>query len=173
MSCTLSTNSGSVESLKVSLRCGCRSNAAHIRRIVVCESPTASAIERIEQWVASFGVVFSVRSMTSATWASDTVRGRPGWYSSVRPSIRSFTKRRRHLPTVCSCTPVARQPPCWAGLRHTAGSFGSIRKRTRGLVPANPTFQKHPLLGAKNHRIRNTPNHRTTSKIHIGGWCQL
>jgi hypothetical protein len=45
--------------------------------MVVCESPVAAAIERIDQWVASFGVAFSVRSITSATCASDTVRGRP------------------------------------------------------------------------------------------------
>ena len=67
MSCTLSTNSGSVESLNVSLRCGCRPKAAQIRRMVVCDRPVAAAIERIDQWVASFGVVFSVRSITSAT----------------------------------------------------------------------------------------------------------
>ena len=35
----LSTNNGSVDSLKVWLRCGCRPNAPHIRRIVVCEKP--------------------------------------------------------------------------------------------------------------------------------------
>ena len=62
MSCTLSTNSGSVESLKVSLRSGCRPKAAQIRRMVVCDRPGAAAIERIDQCVASFGVVFSVRS---------------------------------------------------------------------------------------------------------------
>jgi len=90
ISCTLSTNSGAVDSLKVSLRCGCKPNAAQIRRIVVCDSPVAAAIERIDQWVASLGVVFSVRSITSATCPSETVRGRPGRFSSVRPSIRSL-----------------------------------------------------------------------------------
>lgn len=75
------------------------------RQIVVCDRPVSEAMDRIDQCVASFGVVFHVRSITSATCASDIVRGRPGRYSSVRPSIRSFTKRLRHLPTVCSCTP--------------------------------------------------------------------
>ena len=45
-------------------RCGCRPNAAQIRRIVVCDSPASAAIERIDQWAASFGVVCSVRSIT-------------------------------------------------------------------------------------------------------------
>ena len=105
MSRTLSTNSGSLESLKVFERCGCTLKAAHIRRIVVCDSPLSRAIERIDQWVASAGVVSSVRSITSATCSSVSVRGRPGRGSSDSPSMRSFKKRRRHLPTVCSCTP--------------------------------------------------------------------
>ena len=57
MSRTLSTNSGSLESLKVSLRWGCKPKAVQIRRIVVWESPVSLAIERIDQWVASTGVV--------------------------------------------------------------------------------------------------------------------
>ena len=49
MSRTLSTNSGSLESLKVSERCGCTLKAAHIRRTVVCDSPLSRAIERSDQ----------------------------------------------------------------------------------------------------------------------------
>ena len=41
MSRTLSTNSGSLESLKVSERCGCSPKAVQILRIVVCENPVA------------------------------------------------------------------------------------------------------------------------------------
>src|SRR3546814_17421119 len=55
MSCTLSTNSGSVDSLNVSDRCGCRPNAPQIRRMVVCDSPDLAAMERIDQCVASLG----------------------------------------------------------------------------------------------------------------------
>lgn len=44
--------------------CGCKPNAAHIRRIVVWEKPVSAAIERIDQCVASAGVV---RSITAAT----------------------------------------------------------------------------------------------------------
>ena len=108
MSCTLSTNSGSVESLNVSLRCGFRLNADQIRCTVVCDTPVLSAMLRTDQCVASFGIVVSVRSTTSATLSSVTVRGRPDLYSSERPSMRFSANRLRHFPTVCSCTPVRR-----------------------------------------------------------------
>src|SRR3546814_5736426 len=49
MSCTLSTNSGSVDSLNVSDRCGCRPNAPQIRRMVLCDSPDLAAMERIDR----------------------------------------------------------------------------------------------------------------------------
>ena len=105
MSLTLSTNSGSLESLNVCERWGCKPKAVHILRMVVCEKPAALAIERIDQCVASLGVERSVRSITAATWSSSIVRGLPGRASSKSPSMRSFRNRRRHLPTVCSWTP--------------------------------------------------------------------
>jgi hypothetical protein len=43
--------------LNVWLRCGCKPNAAHIRRIVVWEKPVSAASERIDQCVAPTGVV--------------------------------------------------------------------------------------------------------------------
>ena len=107
MSRTLSTKCGSLESLKVSARCGCRPNAPQMRQIVVCDSPASFAIERSDQWVASAGVVLSVRSITSATFSSSMVRGRPGRGSSNNPSMRSLRNRRRHFPTVRSCTPIS------------------------------------------------------------------
>src|SRR5207245_2851517 len=42
----LSTNSGSVDSLKVSLRCGWRENARQMRCTVETDKPEALAIER-------------------------------------------------------------------------------------------------------------------------------
>ena len=107
MSRTLSTKCGSAESLKVSERWGCKPKAPQMRQIVVCDSPASFAIERSDQWVASAGRALSVRSITSATFSSAMVRGRPGRGSSESPSMRSATKRRRHLPTVCSLTPIS------------------------------------------------------------------
>ncbi len=67
MSRALSTSRGSLDNLNVWLRCGCKPNADHIRRIVVREKPVSAAIERINHCVASAGVVRSVRSITAAT----------------------------------------------------------------------------------------------------------
>ena len=65
---TITRQSGWMKfSLNVWLRCGCKPNAAHIRRIVVWEKPVSAAIERIDQCVASVGVVRNVRSITAAT----------------------------------------------------------------------------------------------------------
>ena len=43
-----------------------RLQAAHIRRIVVWEKPVSAAVDRIDQCVASAGLVRSVRSITAA-----------------------------------------------------------------------------------------------------------
>lgn len=53
MSRTFSMNSGSVESLKLSVRCGCRPKARQIRPTVLWLRPLAFAIERVLQCVAS------------------------------------------------------------------------------------------------------------------------
>src|SRR4029453_10344658 len=45
----LSMNSGSVDSFQVSTRCGLRPNARQIRDTAVWLSPTALAIERVDQ----------------------------------------------------------------------------------------------------------------------------
>jgi hypothetical protein len=59
MSRTLSTNSGSVESLKVSTRCGFRAKARQMRQTAVWLNPVALASERVLQCVASGGMASS------------------------------------------------------------------------------------------------------------------
>lgn len=97
MSRTFSVNSGSVVSLKGSARCGCSPKARQIRETAVWERPTSRAIERVDQWVASFGIDSSVLTTTSSTLSSEIVRGRPGRGSSSSPSQRCSVKRPRHL----------------------------------------------------------------------------
>lgn len=63
----MSTNSGSVDSVNVSLRCGFRLNENQIQCTVACYTPIFSAMLRTDQCVVSFSVVFSVPSTTSAT----------------------------------------------------------------------------------------------------------
>jgi hypothetical protein len=93
-------NCGSLESFHVSWRCGCSPNALQIRSTADCVSPTSLAIERVDQCVASLGVVSSVRTITSSTFSSVIVRGRPGRGSSSNPSSRCSPKRARHVAAV-------------------------------------------------------------------------
>jgi hypothetical protein len=93
-------NCGSLDSFHVSCRWGCNPNARQIRETAVCDSPTSAARERVDQCVAVFGVDSNVRTITSSTCASVTVRGRPGRGSSTSPSNRLIANRERHLRTV-------------------------------------------------------------------------
>ena len=140
-----------------------------LRRTVVCDSPLSRAIERSDQWVASAGVVSSVRSMIAATFSSVSVRGRPGRGSSESPSLRSFRKRRRHLPTVCPCTPSSSchrligQAVC-AAQDHAA----AIGQRARDPAASSLTFKIRPFFIAQNqdrHRPANATCHRKDLQI--------
>ena len=70
-----------------------------------CVSPTSVAIERVDQCVASPGVVCSVLTITSSTLSSLIVRGRPGRGSSSRPSSRWAANRDRHVIAILRDTP--------------------------------------------------------------------
>ena len=105
MSRTFSTNSGSVDSLKVSLRCGCSENAFQIRCTVDGAKPDARAIPRDVKCVRPVGSVSSVAVTTSATFWSVTVRGAPGRGSSSKPSSRFSAKRLRQVAAVTRVMP--------------------------------------------------------------------
>src|SRR6516165_2615842 len=75
MSRTLSTNSGSVDSLKVSTRCGCSPKARQMRPTLEVEMPLCRAMLRVLQCVAAGGRLSSVCTMTFSTLASSIVRG--------------------------------------------------------------------------------------------------
>ena len=94
----------SADSLKVSVRCGCRAKARQMRLTVVWLRPERWAMDRVLQWVASLGVDSSVSVITRSTSSSVTARGRPLRGSSDRPSNRRSKNRERHFPTVSSDT---------------------------------------------------------------------
>jgi hypothetical protein len=75
---TFATNSGSVDSLKVSLRCGCSENARQMRCTVEIDPPDALAIERVLQCEAAAGIFSSVVVTTAAIFASPILRWAPG-----------------------------------------------------------------------------------------------
>lgn len=60
-------NNGSVESLKVSARCGLSWNCRQIRPTVDFDRPLCSAIDFRDQWVAFFGTCSSVVTTTAST----------------------------------------------------------------------------------------------------------
>jgi hypothetical protein len=105
MSRSFAANSGSVDSLKVSPRCGCSPKARRTRPTVATERPLALAMERRLPWRAPSGTAARVRSTRAATCSSPIFRGAPGLGSSSRPPLRSRAKRSRHLPTVGFDTP--------------------------------------------------------------------
>jgi uncharacterized protein (DUF3084 family) len=108
MSRILSMNCGSVDSLKVSTRWGLSPNARQIRLIADWDMPSLRARLRVDQWVASVGVVSKVMTSTRSTCSSLIVRGAPGRGSSTSPSSRWATNRARHLITVDRATPSCR-----------------------------------------------------------------
>jgi hypothetical protein len=50
------------------IRCGLSPNAVQMSCTAVCVSPTSRAIDRVDQCVASRGVLSSVSTITSSTW---------------------------------------------------------------------------------------------------------
>jgi hypothetical protein len=78
----LATKSGSVESLKVSIRCGCRPKARQMRCTVETDNPHALAMPRELQCVALAGTLSSVLTITASMRTSSTVRGAPDRGSS-------------------------------------------------------------------------------------------
>src|ERR1039458_580856 len=104
MSRTFSTSCGSVESLKYSLRWGCKPKACQIRCTLVWLSPLVAALDLVLQWVASRGVDSRVFTTTASTRSSLILRGAPLRGSSSRPAPPPLMNRDRHLPTVALVT---------------------------------------------------------------------
>jgi hypothetical protein len=85
--------------------CGCSPNARQTLETVVCDRPISLAIDRVDQCVASLGVVSNVLVTSAATCSSVTDRGPPERGMSPRPAIRCSTNRARHRPTACGVDP--------------------------------------------------------------------
>ncbi len=104
MSRIFSTSSGSVDSLKVSLRCGWRPKVCQMRTTALWLSPTFLASERVLQWVAAGGRLSNVWVTASSTWVSVILRGVPGRGSSHNPPIPLMRYLSLHFPTVAPVT---------------------------------------------------------------------
>ncbi len=166
MSWTFSTNNGSLLSLNPSARCGLSSNAFQIRPTVDFDSPLRSAILARLQCVAFFGVDSSVATTTASTWSTVMVAGRPGRASSVSPSMRCSTNRRRHLPTVgCeqpsfAATALLSAPAAQANTirDRNANACADVARRahrcscTRSSVVKTSSALGRPVLGTHHSR---------------------
>ena len=139
---TFATKSGSVESLKVSTRCGCRPNARQIRCTVALDRPLALAMPRELQCVPSAGRLSNVRVITSSIRSSPILRGAPARGSSRNPSSRCRAKRCRHLRTVSGCT--SSRSPTRRGLPVSAQA-STIRARS-----ASPCAVRRRAASAPN-----------------------
>jgi hypothetical protein len=102
-------------------------DAFQIRPIVDFDSPEREAIFDRDQWVASFGVSSRVATTTASACSTLITGGRPGRGSSSRPSSRSATNRRRHLPTVAS---VTRNSPATSLFDSPSAHRSTIRDRS-------------------------------------------
>jgi hypothetical protein len=67
MSRTFSTKNGSVDSLKVSTRWGCKEKARQIREMADWDTPVAWAMVRVDQSVPCAGVDSKVRVINAST----------------------------------------------------------------------------------------------------------
>ena len=95
----------SLESLNVSVRCGCKPKAFQLLRIAVCEKPVAVAIERIDQWLhplAWIGACARLRRRPDHHRLSEAYLHGP---HPAALRCGPFRKRRPHVPTECSWTP--------------------------------------------------------------------
>jgi hypothetical protein len=135
---SFSMNQGSVDSLKLRVRWGCRPKSWKKRWTALFETPVSAAMARTVQCVPACGFVVSVLVSRAATASSSIVRGRPLRSSSYKPASRWVMKRWRHLPTVCALTPSSVATAWLLGCRSQANTMrarcvnpaGRLRART-------------------------------------------
>ena len=165
------TDSGSVESLKVLARCGCRPKARQMRSIVGGAWPIALTIERKDLCVAPGGVASRVRRMVSAMASSPILRGVPGSSSSL--SGRCVAKRRRHFEAATSRScwhrhPPRRRSPCSpARPRQPTRFLPTAPSPARSCVRSGQRFQLPPLRRAQCDRHRRLSRHQDPTIINM------
>jgi hypothetical protein len=96
---TFSTNNGSLDSFHESCLCGANPNARHTRDTVDCDIPRCSAIDRVDQCVASLGAVSNVAVINASIWACaqhqlSDVRSVSPWPGSVGGLMECMARQR-------------------------------------------------------------------------------
>src|SRR4051794_21651367 len=88
-------NKGSVESLKVCVRCGASANARQIRETADYDMPMAAAIDRVDQWVALPTTNLRPRSLVDDLLEEQHGRGRRAAADAHRDGPRFAGQRRQ------------------------------------------------------------------------------
>jgi hypothetical protein len=145
---------GSVDSVNPSTGCGLISNFRQIRPTVDLDSPDRAALDVRDHCVAFFGDSSSVATITSSTLSNRIEGGRPGRGSSIKPSTRDWTNRRRHVLTGFGTTPRSAATCLFVapGAAHASTIRNRNAKACADSSPPRPPRQlltlrvrKHPL----------------------------
>lgn len=183
MSRAFSTTKGSVESLKVRCRWGCRPKTCQTRCTVDFGIPVASSMGRQLHCVPDRDFVRSGVVITAASSSSARERGRPGRSSSGSLPTRSRRNRWRHVLTVAWVTPnvsaiaVLLRPSCGHRIMRTrAASPGgidreAIKARNCARSSVVKTNNKQPQIAYPNPiRLTLSPHLRTLSLCHTSSF---
>src|SRR5262245_10543332 len=160
MARTLSMNSGSGDSLKLSTRCGLSPKARQIREIADWDIPVARAIERVDHCVASSGVSSNVLTITRSTSSS---LDRP-WCTRPGLIVQPVqTSMEEPAPPLGDRPPPHTQPNCdrRVGLALSASQHDTTTQRQRlsTLRSPHPTLQSRALLLAQHQRRKMRIRH--------------
>ena len=109
-------------------------------------------MERMDQCVASVGVVWSVRSIMAATSSSLMLRGLPERGSSRSPSIRFARNLRRHLLTVCSSTPSSAATTLFCSPSAQRSTIRHLSDRDRATLRRRTCRSRYPRSSALKTR---------------------
>ena len=173
MSRTFSTNSGSEESVKVSLRCGCRPKARQMRWTVEAHSRSprpSGAATRGWRRAASPPVTgeWSRRSPHRGSCAARPDGARPGARRG------GAGKRRRHFATVLASAPTSTQIALFSS---PAEAARTIRARRASPCPVfcarardtssrrSGSVRSMPMAGLPSRRLSNHPRDRRNFAI--------
>src|SRR5262249_15975157 len=159
---TFSMNCGSRDSFQLCCRCGCSPKARQIRETELCDIPSSAAKDLVDQCVASFGVVSSVRTITSSTCPSLPVPAPP---PTPSPHTRPHDRVLPHPPPPPPPRPHTHpEPPPDLGViqpfRGRKHNPRPLRQRLRTRTTPRPRPQLLPLLATENQLNRSWTWHQ-------------
>src|SRR6516165_10579597 len=144
---TLAANFGSLDSLKVRTRCGCRPCAAQIRCTLRRLTPAALAIARPVPCVASPGGPASVIATTCSIVAAGSGFLRPGRVASCSSPATPLAMTAPATHASAGCSPIRSRLPAVRGRPDQAGlqCLSSSAQARTSASPWESFVSVHPL----------------------------